>query len=103
MKCLFSCESTGPLAHNREAMWQETNSNFQSGAFGDPSQLDTLVLFWKKMEMLHYPGAGETRSYLEQKSLEEQAVPQLMPVQDAGLAPQAVSQVAPQADMPFNM
>lgn len=64
---LFSCDTTAPLANNREAMWQETRQNLQSGAFGDPTQLDTLILFWTKMEMLHYPGAAETKSYLVNK------------------------------------
>ena len=64
---LFSCDTSAPLASNREAMWQETRMNLQTGAFGDPTQLQTLILFWTKMEMLHYPGAGETRSYLEEE------------------------------------
>ena len=33
--------------------------------------LRTLTLFWGKMELLHYPGAGQTRKELEQR-LEEQ-------------------------------
>lgn len=70
---LFSCDTTAPLASNREAMWQETRMNFQTGAFGDPAQPETLVLFWKKMEMLHYPGAGETRAMLEEKERNQQA------------------------------
>ena len=41
--------------------------NLQTGAFGDPESLDTLILFWTKMDMLHYPGAGETKRYLEEK------------------------------------
>lgn len=69
---LFSCDTSAPLASNREAMWQETRLNLQTGAFGDPAQLTTLILFWTKMEQLHYPGAGETRSYLEEE-LERQA------------------------------
>lgn len=64
---LFSCDTSAPLASNREAMWQETRQNLQSGAFGDPSQLETLVLFWAKMEELHYPGAGTTKAFLEDK------------------------------------
>ena len=64
---LFSCDTSAPLASNREAMWQETRMNLQTGAFGDPASLQTLVLFWTKMEMLHYPGAGETKSYLEEE------------------------------------
>lgn len=72
---LFSCDTSAPLASNREAMWQETRMNLQTGAFGDPNDIRTLVLFWSKMEMLHYPGAGETKSFLEdalQKQVQQQ-------------------------------
>lgn len=74
---LFSCDSSAPLASNREAMWQETRQNLQSGAFGDPSLTETLVLFWAKMEELHYPGAGSTKKFLEERLEKErqQATP----------------------------
>lgn len=64
---IFSCDTSAPLANNREAMWQETRMNLQTGAFGDPTSLETLILFWSKMDMLHYPGAGETKRYLEER------------------------------------
>jgi len=70
---LFSVDSTAPLASNREAMWQETRLNLESGAFGDPRDLSTLILFWSKMQQLHYPGAGETKKYLEDRAEEQQA------------------------------
>ena len=69
---LFSCDTSAPLASNREAMWQETRMNLQTGAFGDPSSTETLILFWSKMEELHYPGAGETKKYLEKRLQQEQ-------------------------------
>jgi hypothetical protein len=69
---LFSCDTTAPLASNREAMWQETRMNLQTGAFGDPTNPATLILFWSKMEMLHYPGAGETRAYIEEETRKQQ-------------------------------
>ena len=56
--------------------------NLQTGAFGDPASLQTLVLFWTKMEMLHYPGAGETKSYLEEE-LRRQAQMQQAQMQQA--------------------
>lgn len=64
---LFSCDTSAPLASNREAMWQETRQNLQTGAFGDPTDIETLILFWAKMEELHYPGAGQTKKHLEEK------------------------------------
>ena len=74
---LFSVDSTAPLAQNREAMWQETRMNFQQGAFGDPTRTDTLILFWQKMEMLHYPGASDTKAYLEERLQKEQMAQQM--------------------------
>ncbi len=74
---LFSYDTVAPLANNREAMWQETRMNLQTGAFGDPTNPATLILFWTKMEQLHYPGAGETKSFLEEereRQMEAQAM-----------------------------
>ena len=75
---LFSCDTSAPLASNREAMWQETRMNLQTGAFGDPKDTRTLILFWSKMEFLHYPGAGHTKKYLEERLKEEQEQARLM-------------------------
>lgn len=92
---LFSTDTSAPLASNREAMWQETRMNLQSGAFGDPTKLETLILFWSKMEMLHYPGAAETKSYLEEQ-LEwerEQAKKAMMPPN--GMTPNGLPPMVP--------
>lgn len=86
---LFSVDTSEPLASNREAMWQETRLNLQTGAFGDPSQTDTLILFWEKMEELHYPGAGATKKFLEERREREQAqMMQQMQMQQAMLQAQ---------------
>ena len=73
---LFSVDSNASLESNRTAMWQETRMNLQTGAFGDPNQIETLILFWSKMEELHYPGAGATRKYLEERLQQQQAMAQ---------------------------
>ena len=64
---LFSVDSNEALEANRTAMWQETRMNLQTGAFGNPGEIETLILFWSKMEELHYPGAGATRKSLEER------------------------------------
>lgn len=69
---LFSCDTSAPLASNRETMWQETRMNLQTGAFGNPAATETLILFWAKMEELHYPGAGSTKKFLEERQKREQ-------------------------------
>lgn len=55
--------------------------NLQTGAFGDPAQIQTLILFWTKMELLHYPGAGETRAYLEEELHKQQLQQQMQQAQ----------------------
>ena len=74
---LFSCDAASALASNREAMWQETRMNFQQGAYGNPQEPETLILFWTRMEQLSYPGAGDTRTYFEDKLRQQQQMAQM--------------------------
>lgn len=96
---LFSCDTTAPLAANREAMWQETRLNLQTGAFGDPASISTLILFWTKMELLHYPGAGETRAFLEEE-LQKQQAQQQMQMQMQQMQMQLQARAQQQAQQP---
>ncbi len=64
---LFSCDSAAPLANNRQQMWQDAAQMFRMGAFGEPQSLDALLLYWSKLDLLHYPGAADTKEYLEKR------------------------------------
>ena len=75
---IFSCEPTTALASDREAMWQETRMNLSSGTFGNPQEYATLILFWSKMEELHYPGASDTKKWLEERAAEAELKEQAM-------------------------
>ena len=55
--------------------------NLQTGAFGDPASVETLILFWGKMEELHYPGAAATKAYLEERMEREQQMRQMQQMQ----------------------
>lgn len=91
---LFSTDDTAPLANNREAMWQEARMNLQTGAFGDPSQLQTLILFWSQMETLHYPMAAEAKQYLEQQLQQQQAAQQAQMMQMQAAQQEQMGQAA---------
>ena len=91
---LFSCDTSAPLASNREAMWQETRQNLQTGAFGDPTDIETLILFWAKMEELHYPGAGQTKKHLEEKAQRAEEMQRMQ--QQAQGTPQGTPQETPE-------
>ena len=68
---VFGVDVAGTLANDRQAMWQETRSNFESGAYGDPTQLDTLVMYWTTMNKLHYPCAPDALKLLEARQQEQ--------------------------------
>lgn len=61
----FSCDVSAPLSGNREKLWENAAAHLRAGAFGDPADMETLLLYWGKLERLHYPGAAETRAALE--------------------------------------
>ena len=49
--------------------------NLQTGAFGDPKILETLIMFWGMMAGQHYPGAAEVKEQLEMQK-QKQAMAQ---------------------------
>lgn len=74
---IFSCDDASGLAANREAMWRECTAQMQSGAFGNPTELSALIIYWAMMEDLHYPGAGNTKKLLQEqqnKQMQQQAI-----------------------------
>lgn len=97
---LFSVDNTSSLAGNRESMWQEIRMNLQTGAFGDPSDPETLIMFWEMMAGQHYPGAAEIRERLEKKrqvQLAQMQMQQQLPQETQmpqGAEPQGVPDMA---------
>lgn len=99
---LFSCDTSTPLANNREAMWQDATQMLQMGAFGQPGDINTLLLFWTKLELLHYPGASDTKEYLtklqqEQMALQQQQMQMQQMQQQAAMEQQAQAAALEQA------
>lgn len=87
---IFSVDSATPLAKDREAMWQELRMNLQTGAFGDPTDIDTLILFWQKMAEQHYPMAEETKEWLENKKANDMLLAQQQAMQQQQMQVQAM-------------
>lgn len=69
---IFDTDESSTLANNRQYMWEQTRGNFTSGAYGDPSDINTIVMFWQMMNNLHYPSANETLNYANQRLQEMQ-------------------------------
>ena len=71
---LFSVDSSASLINNREALWQETRMNYQSGCYGPVGAPESLYYFWRIMERHHYPGAGEMVQIFREKVGQMQAM-----------------------------
>lgn len=69
---IFACDPSAILSTNRRAMWEETRLNFTSGAYGDPTDLQTIHMFWQTMDALHYPGAKQALKFSAQRVSEQQ-------------------------------
>ncbi|KAF5053832.1 hypothetical protein DSECCO2_394280 [anaerobic digester metagenome] len=78
---LFSVDNSSALAGNRESMWQETRMNFQTGAFGEPQNISTQILFWNMMSKLHYPLAADIKGQLEEMQKNQEAMQQAQQMQ----------------------
>ena len=82
---VFSVDVSGTLANDRQAMWQETRSNFESGAYGDPTQLDTLEMYWTTMNKLHYPCDQDALKLISQIKVEQQKIMLQQQAQEAAV------------------
>lgn len=75
---LFGTDATGDVEQSRETIWQENRLNFQNGCYGQPQDINTLLIFWQQMEKHHYPDARDMveriRGIIEaqQQQLQEQ-------------------------------
>ncbi|MCD8309441.1 MAG: hypothetical protein LUD19_06265 [Clostridia bacterium] len=56
---LFSCDASVDVEKQRASLWEENRKNFQEGAYGDATSLQTLLIFWQNMESAHYPWARD--------------------------------------------
>lgn len=65
---LFSVDTASVLSTSREAMWGETTRNFQAGTFGNPTDPQSVMLYWNVMKDLGYPLAKQSLSNLQKRS-----------------------------------
>lgn len=56
---LFGTDLTGDVEQSRETIWSENRLNFQNGCYGNPQELETLLIYWQQMEKHHYPDARD--------------------------------------------
>ena len=77
---LFSADASIDVDKQRETLWQENRQNFQAGAYGNPQDLETLLIFWQNMERTHYPFAHDNVERIKM-TIEKQQLLQKMQAQ----------------------
>jgi hypothetical protein len=77
---LFSADASIDVDKQRETLWQENRQNFQAGAYGNPQDLETLLIFWQNMERTHYPFAHDNVERIKM-TIEKQQLLQQMQAQ----------------------
>lgn len=73
---LFSTDATIDVEKSRELLWQENRQNFQQGAYGDPANLQTQLIFWQNMEKAHYPWAHDNVERIKEEIVRQQEIAQ---------------------------
>ncbi len=85
---LFGVDPAASLSKDREALWQEARLNYSEGCYGPVGQTRTLVVFWTRMAKLHYPGAADMKTLMEDQLRQEQELAQYQAM--AATAPQGL-------------
>ena len=50
---------------DRGEVWNANLKNLSAGTFGDPTDPETLLRYWKRQEAAGYPGASENVKYFQ--------------------------------------
>lgn len=72
---LFACDSAIDLEESRASLWEEALKALQFGAYGNPADPRTLLIYWRNLEAAHYPRARENVELFEAQVAAMQAMP----------------------------
>lgn len=113
---IFSVDESGVNATNKQFMLEDLRTDFGLGAYGDPSDPDTVLKYWQEKEVLGYPNAARQMESWQTKVKEnknQQAIHQLNAIiqaqqmgisadqmQQLGVDPQTVMDNMPEQESP---
>lgn len=84
----FSVDQNGALEHQYPQLWELVKSDYASGMYGDPAQIDTQICAWKHLERLRYPFAKNIVEMKRQQKEQMIAAQQQIPTKQAPVATQ---------------
>jgi hypothetical protein len=88
----FSCDPNGAIEQQYPQLWELVKSDYMSGMYGDPSDINSAIIAWQHLEKLRYPFA---RNIVELKKAQRDAQLQAQQAQMAQMGA-GMAQGAPQ-------
>ena len=62
----FAADGTADMERLREELWEQIMGNLKNGAYGDPADPRTMMVYWLNLERAGYPYAHENAEYFRE-------------------------------------
>ena len=96
---IFETDPTSTMLMNREAMWQQADLKYQSGAFGNLGEPETMYRYWAFLERQGYPDSSFMRQMFEEQVKEQKMMAQMgLPTSEGVVPPNTNSALLPEED-----
>jgi hypothetical protein len=64
---IFSVDEAGAMQTDKRYLLEDVRTDFNMGAFGNPTDPETILMYWKEKEVLSYPNAKRMVKYWQDK------------------------------------
>ena len=71
---LFSVDEAGAMQTDKQFLLEDVRVDFNMGAFGNPADPETILMYWKEKEVLGYPNAKRMVKHWQDKLDRQQRV-----------------------------
>lgn len=82
---LFSVDEAGAMQTDRQFLLEDVRTDLGLGAFGNPTEPQTMLMYWKEKETLGYPNAKRMVKYWQDKAEAQRAEMQMQQEQQAAM------------------
>ncbi len=62
----FAADGSADMERMREELWEQIMGNLKNGAYGDPADPRTMMVYWLNLERAGYPYAHENSEYFRE-------------------------------------
>lgn len=97
---LFSVDESGIDTNDKQLMLEDLRTDLNLGAYGDPSDPQTMLAYWKEKEVFGYPNATRNVARWEKRVQEQQEQQAMMERQAAPMGGGMIDSGAIPAQMP---